>query len=250
MFAASKAATRDMTKVTFGPGNDIPGLICGPKGAPAVVVLQEWWGITDQILEHAGRVASIGFRVIVPDLYKGKQGVNAEEASHLMGALDFPAALAEVGHAAKFLRAEGSRKVGVVGFCMGGALALGAAAASPDISCAVSFYGVNTGLFTPEALAAKPVSGHFGAADAMAGFSDPDTARALETLLRGAGSTQVGITVHPGVGHAFMNTSPAPFDTFEDRQAKLGFPPFDERTAEAAWSGTNSFLMRHLVFGA
>ena len=250
MFAASKAATRDMAKVTFGPSGNIPGLVCGPKGAPAVIVLQEWWGVTEPILDHAGRVASVGFRVIVPDLYKGKLGVDADEASHLMGALDFPAALAEVGHAAKFLRAEGSRKVGVVGFCMGGALALGAAAASPDINCAVTFYGVNAGLFAPAALAAKPVRGHFGEADAMAGFSDPETARALEAMLREAGSTQAGVTVHKGVGHAFMNSSPAPFTSFDERQAKLGFPPYDERVAEAAWADTNSFLMRHLVFGA
>lgn len=247
MFAASKAASRNMAKVGYGPGKAIAGFACGPPRAPAVIVLQEWWGVTDQILEHAGRVASSGFRVIVPDLYKGKVGVDAEEAHHLMSSLDFPTAIAEVGHAAAFLKAEGSRKVGVVGYCMGGALALGSAAASSDISCAVTFYGCNFGLFAPEQLASKPVRGHFGEADAMSGFSDPATARNLEAVLRGAGNARASVTVHPRVGHGFMNSSPAPFASFEERKEKLGFPPYDASTAEAAWDDTVSFLTRSLV---
>lgn len=248
MFAASKAASRDATKVTFGSGN-MPGYVMGPKGAPAVIVVQEWWGVTDQVLDHAGRVASTGFRVLVPDLYKGKVGLDAEEASHLMGALDFTKAIGEISDAAAHLKAEGSRKVGVLGFCMGGALSLGSAAACKDISCAVPFYGVNFDLFTAEQLAAKPVCAHFGAEDKMVGFSDPNAAHKLEALLKAAGNTKSSVTVHPNVGHAFMNTMAAPFASFEERQQKMGVPPYDKRTAEAAWSSTLSFLSKHLIFG-
>lgn len=246
MFAASKAASRDASKAMFGR---TPVYLLGPKGAPAVIVVQEWWGVTDEVLNHAGRVASTGYRVLVPDLYEGKVGVNAEEASHLMGALDFPKAIGDVGEAAKLLKAEGSRKVGIMGFCMGGALSLGCAAASKDISCAVPFYGVNFDLFKPEQLKSLPVCAHFGAEDKMAGFSDPEAAQKLEALLKEAGNTQSSVTVHPKVGHAFMNASPAPFASFEERQQQMGFPPYDERTAEAAWTATLSFLSKHLVFG-
>lgn len=249
MFAASKAAGKNMDKVSFGPGRDIPGYVAGQKGAPAVIVVQEWWGVTPQVCEHAGRLAMRGFRVLVPDLYKGKVGVDAEEASHLMDTLDFPAAVAEIGHAAAFLKQEGCSKVGIIGFCMGGALSLGGAAASADIACAAAFYGVNFDLFKPEQLSAKPVRGHFGEADAMAGFSDPETARKLEAVLKEAGNTRAIVTVHPKVGHAFMNDSPAPFESFEERQAKLGVPPYDEATAEAAWKDTISFFTRHLIMG-
>ncbi|KAG8467431.1 hypothetical protein KFE25_000747 [Diacronema lutheri] len=249
-FAATKSASRNATRVGFGPSKDVPGFAMGPAGAPAVIVVQEWWGVTEQVLDHAGRIATTGFRVLIPDLYKGKIGVDAEEAHHLMGTLDFPKAVGEICDAASFLKAEGAPKVGIVGFCMGGALALGGAAASKDIRCAVPFYGVNFELFTPEQLASKPVCAHFGEADAMAGFADPGAARKLEDMLRKAGNTQSSVTVHPKVGHAFMNDSPAPFASFDERQQKLGFPPYDERTAQAAWSTTLSFLTKHLIFGS
>ena len=72
-------------------GGAVPGLVGGPVGAPAVVVIQEWWGLTDLIKSHAEAVVAQGYRVAVPDIYKGAVGVDAEEASHLMGNLDFPA---------------------------------------------------------------------------------------------------------------------------------------------------------------
>ena len=113
-----------------------------------------------QVKRHAAKVAAAGYRVLVPDLYKGAIGgacvlrlpislsshasfpVNKEEASHHMGALDWAAAVKEIAQAAAFLKAEGSPKVGATGFCMGGALTLLGAATCPDISCAAPFYGI------------------------------------------------------------------------------------------------------------
>ena len=78
-----------MEKVTFGDAS-IPGYECGDKSAPAVVVLQEWWGVTETIKRQALKLHTDGgFRVIVPDLYKGELGVDAEEAHHLMTNLDW-----------------------------------------------------------------------------------------------------------------------------------------------------------------
>ena len=90
-------------------GNDIPGYIAGDKGKPAVILVQEWWGVTDGIKEKAVKLAEKGnYRVLVPDLYKGKVGVDVEEASHMMGALDFPNAVKEIQEAASFLKSEGA----------------------------------------------------------------------------------------------------------------------------------------------
>merc|ERR1712232_1419525 len=140
----------------------------GPVGAPAVVVVQEWWGINEMIKAHALKIAEQGYRVLVPDLYKGKLCLDVEEAHHNMDNLDFPGAVAEIVQAAAFLKKEGSAKVGICGFCMGGALTMGGLAKSADIVCGAPFYGVNFGLFECTQLAQKPVQGHFGAEDTMA----------------------------------------------------------------------------------
>lgn len=104
-----------------------------------------------------------GFRVLVPDLYKGKVGVDAEEASHLMSNLDFKAAVKEMAAAADYLRATGSPRVGAVGFCMGGALAF-AAAQHAGVDCAAPFYGIPDPAICTPAEIRVPVQAHFGCA--------------------------------------------------------------------------------------
>ena len=86
----------------------------------SLVVIQEWWGLNDQIRGVADRCAQAGFTALVPDLYRGKSTVQAEEAHHLMTGLNFgDAASQDVRGAAQYLAARGG-KVGVTGFCMGG----------------------------------------------------------------------------------------------------------------------------------
>ena len=129
----ARAMSTTFTSVNVSP--TIPVLTAGPVGAPAVIVIQEWWGVTDTIKEHAAKIAEEGgYRVLIPDIYKGKMGVDKEEASHLMSNLDFQNAVKEISEAAAFLKNEGSPVVGITGFCMGGALTMGALAASPDAS--------------------------------------------------------------------------------------------------------------------
>jgi len=247
-FLQARRLHASLAPVHFGQGAGLPGLVGGPKGAPAVIVIQEWWGLTEGIKAHAEKIATEGnFRVLVPDIYKGKIGVDAEEAHHLMSNLDFPAAVAEVSQAAAFLKAEGSPQVGVVGFCMGGALAMGALAASKDITCGAPFYGVNFGLFDAAQLTHKPVQGHFGQLDAMEGFSDPATGKKLQEELRAAGNQHAEVFLYDGVGHAFMNESPAPFRTFDERKDALGFPPYSPETAQTAWARLLDFFGTHLV---
>lgn len=239
-------ALSSLAPVDFGA----PGLVGGPEGAPAVIVIQEWWGITDGIKDKAQKLADEGgYRVLVPDIYKGKVGVDAEEASHLMSTLDFQNAVREIAQAAAFLKAEGSPAVGVVGFCMGGALTMGALAASKDITCGAPFYGVNYGLFDiPTQLVDKAVQGHFGELDSLEGFADAATGRKLQEDLRAAGNRDAELFIYEGVGHAFMNDSPAPYASFEERLEKqgAGFPPYDAAKAQLAWGRLLRFFDSNL----
>ena len=122
-------------------GQALQGYLAEPAraaGAPGLVVIQEWWGLNDQIRGVADRLAAAGYRALVPDLYRGKSTVEAEEAHHLMSHLDFgDAATQDVRGAVQFLKAGGSAKVGVTGFCMGGALTLLAAVHVREIDAAV-----------------------------------------------------------------------------------------------------------------
>ena len=126
------------TTVSFNrpDGQSVQGYLAEPaqpQGAPAVVVIQEWWGLNDQIRGVADRLAQAGYRALVPDLYRGKSTTEAEEAHHLMSSLNFgDAASQDVAGAVTYLK-TGSAKVGVTGFCMGGALTLLAASMVPGI---------------------------------------------------------------------------------------------------------------------
>ena len=134
------------TTVTFKrpDGETIHGYLAEPEhaaGAAAVVVIQEWWGVNEQIRGVADRLASAGYVALVPDLYRGKSTVEAEEAHHLMTGLNFgDAASQDVRGAVQFLKTR-SGKVGVTGFCMGGALTLLALCTSPEIDAGVVWYG-------------------------------------------------------------------------------------------------------------
>jgi carboxymethylenebutenolidase len=230
-------------KITFADG--VPGYAFGEKGRPGVVMLQEWWGVNEQVKRHARKLAAAGcFRVIVPDIYKGKVGVDKEEAAHLMNALDWATAVQEICGAASHLKAEGSVKVGATGFCMGGALSLLGAVNCSDISCAAPFYGVPRDERVDLSHLSKPVQGHFGKLDQSKGFSDEATAIALRHKLKDFPDSE--IYVYDSVGHGFLNDTPEPFASFEERKAALGHV-YDAATCELAWTRLIAFLNKHLA---
>ena len=122
----------------------------GGDSLPVVIVIQEWWGVNDQCKAHAQKVADLtGAEAIIPDLYKGKIGLEAEEASHLMDNLDFKNAVDEIEVlCAELQKDNADRKIAVVGFCMGGSLALATAAlVKKPLAAVAPFYGI-----PPEAL--------------------------------------------------------------------------------------------------
>ena len=136
-----------------------------PAGAPAVVVIQEWWGLNDQIRGVADRLANVGYLALVPDLYRGKATVEADEAHHLMTGLNFAdAASQDIRGAVQFLKARGN-KVGITGFCMGGALTLLALCMAPEIDAGVVWYGCPPLEYVDAAKIKAPLQAHWATQD-------------------------------------------------------------------------------------
>ncbi|CAD8123654.1 unnamed protein product [Paramecium sonneborni] len=169
-----------------------------------VIVIQEWWGLNESMVKTTDRIAQKGFQCISPDIYRGKVAQNREEAGHLLGGLDWEGAVKDIEGAAKHLKELGCTKVGVTGFCMGGALAIASISFSNQIDASAPFYGVcDLNTFKLENIHG-PIYGHFGEKDEMKGFSSPDDAQRLVDAGTKAGK-DVTVKVWPGVGHAFMN---------------------------------------------
>lgn len=173
--------------------------------AGALVMLQEWWGVNLNMVSKAEMLAQNGFRVLVPDLFRGVVAKDTEHAGHLLSGLDFQGAVRDISGSIKFLRQLGHKKVGVIGFCMGGALALASASVLPNEVDAISpFYGIPDQRYFDLTQIKCPVQAHFGTKDQMKGFSDLESARELEGKMRKAGCL-VSFVYWEGADHAFMN---------------------------------------------
>lgn len=154
------------------------------QGKPGIVVIQEWWGLNDQIKGVADRFARAGFNALAPDLYKGRVTQKPDEANHLMTGLDFPGAThQDIAGAVNHLRGI-SGKVAVMGYCMGGALTVASAVHVPNVSAAVCFYGIPPAEFADPKNIKIPFQGHFANKD---DWCTPAAADALEKAMQGAG---------------------------------------------------------------
>jgi len=217
--------------VTFpSNGRTAHGYLAVPESGsgPGLIVIQEWWGLTDHIADVANRFAREGFVVLAPDLYGGRTTHDEEEAQSLAGQLSPEQAVEDLSGAVDYLLAQPcvtSDEVGVVGFCMGGSFVLRLAARKGDkIAAAVVFYGFFQGNEDFSDVRA-PVQAHFGEQDQGI---PPDRARSVMEKVR----TQAGVPVQVhfyDAGHAF----------FSDENL-LG--TYDEDAAKLAWSRTVDFL--------
>ncbi len=117
-------------------------LAMAAHGRPEIIVIQEWWGLNDQICGVADRFARAGWNALAPDLYKGKLTASPDEANHLMTGLDFADATQQDLRGAALHLQQHSDKVAVMGFCMGGALTIAAAVHVHEVEAAVCFYGI------------------------------------------------------------------------------------------------------------
>jgi carboxymethylenebutenolidase len=112
------------------------------ENTPAVILIQEWWGLNDHIKDIAGRYASEGFIAVAPDLYRGKVATNPDDASKMMHDLEIDDGIDTIRNAVTAARGEfGSSHFGISGYCMGGTYALRAACEVEGISAAAPFYG-------------------------------------------------------------------------------------------------------------
>jgi len=208
MAAATPLHTPAPINVHFptSSGTDCPGYLSDKNrdSEAGLVVIQEWWGMNKAIQKTCDGFSVQGFRAVVPDLYRGKVAQNKEQAGHLLGGLDFPKAVSDIVSAAQYLKSIGVKKVGVVGFCMGGALAIASAASSRELDAAACFYGVPDLSKFNASNVKMPVQLHFGKFDDAKGFSDLEAANRLEKWLKDAG-VSVELNIYDA-GHAFHNS--------------------------------------------
>ncbi|BFI23923.1 carboxymethylenebutenolidase [Marchantia polymorpha subsp. ruderalis] len=239
---AASASPRKITIKRNGDGaTEFDAYVLGDEGAPGIVVLQEWWGVDFEIKNHAATIASNGFRTLIPDLYRGKVGLDAAEAQHLMEGLDWQGAVKDVEASVKWLKENGSSKVGVTGFCMGGALTLASAVLIPQLDAAVAFYGVPDAGLADVSKVKIPVQAHFGELDKFAGFSDVGAAKALEEKLKTSGAPSE-VHIYSNVGHAFMNAS----EEAIKRGKNTGFEEFNKDAVDLAWSRFDTWFKKYL----
>ncbi len=175
---------------------------------PSIVVIQEWWGLNDQICGVADRFARAGYNALAPDLYEGRVTQDPDEANHMMSGLDFAGATnQDLRGAAQHLQGVGGN-VAVMGFCMGGALTIAAAVHVPEISLGVCYYGIPPQEFADPATIKIPLQCHFANED---DWCTPEAVNALETTLTEAGANA---EIHRyDAAHGFFNeTSEAAYD--------------------------------------
>lgn len=218
-------------------GQSVTGYLAEPAdatGAPAVVVIQEWWGLNEQIRGVADRLALAGYRALVPDLYRGKSAVEAEEAHHLMTGLDFgQAASQDIRGAVQHLK-QGSAKVGVTGFCMGGALTILSSTMVPEMDAGVVWYGLPPLEYVDASKIQAPLLAHWATQDGAFPIASVD---ALDEKLKAAG---VAYTGHRYLAHhAFAN------ETAQGRN-RIAITQYDAAWAQVAWDRTLRFFGRHL----
>ncbi len=209
-------------------GKTAPGFYAEPDNAnaPGIVVIQEWWGLNDQIKRVGEQWTEAGYRVLIPDLFRGERALDEAEAEHKMDGLDFEdAATQDVRGAVEFLKAD-SDNVGVIGFCMGGVLSVLAAMHVPEADAAVSWYGIPPEEAGDPKAIDIPIQCHFAKQDT---FFPIDKADAFEKQLQEGGVTHE--CYRYDARHAFGN---------ED------WENYDKNASDEAWKRSMAFFEKHL----
>ena len=223
----------DSEMINF-PSNEheTPGYLCRPREGrhPGVVLVQEWWGLVPHIKNVAERLARHGYVTLAPDLYHGEKADEPDEARKLAMALDRERAVAEIVAAVDYLKQMdqvSSGKIGVVGWCMGGGLALSTAAESDQIGAVVAFYGQPLDEEDAGRIDA-PVLGLYAEKDHHISV---ESVREFEEVLQEKDVPHT-IRIYPGAHHAFFN---------ETRDAS-----YDPDAAMDAWERLLAWFDEHL----
>lgn len=220
--------------VTFGKAGEASGVLVGPEGKgpfPAVIVIQEWWGVNDWVKDQARKLSKEGYVALAVDLYRGKATDKQEEAHQLMMGLSEERALLDLKAAVDLLASRKDVKgdaIGSIGWCMGGKYSFQLAAEEPRLAAAVGYYGRPPSEAAIEKIKV-PVLGNFGAEDKG---PSPDQAKAFEAAMKKAGKS-ADIKIYEGAGHAFAN---------ENNPWK----GYREEAARDAWARSIAFFAKHL----
>ncbi|MDX1584041.1 MAG: dienelactone hydrolase family protein, partial [Thermoanaerobaculia bacterium] len=206
----------------------------GDRQGPAVVVIQEWWGLVPHIEDVCDRFAASGFLALAPDLYHGEKASSPNDAQKLMMELDIERANKEILGAGRYLLSRDdctSSTFGVIGFCMGGALAQYAGTTSDEVGAVVSFYGGFKKVQPDWENLQAPILLIYGSNDVGVPASG---GIALQRQLREMGKN-VEIKVYDDAEHAFFN----------DTRPEV----YNEKAAEAAWLETMEIFRSSLEGG-
>jgi carboxymethylenebutenolidase len=221
------------TAITFkrADGQDAAGYLANASRADAsgIVVIQEWWGLQDQIKGMCDRFAAAGFDALAPDLYNGVVVPyhDTDAANREMSSVNFIEATEQtVRGAVQYLKRNGA-KVGLTGFCMGGAVTIIGACRIPELAAGVAFYGIPPAEVAKPADIKIPLQGHFANKD---DWCTPQLVDDFEKGLKRAGKDVAFFRYD--ADHAFVN---------EQRVSV-----HDRRQAEIAWGRAVSFFEQHL----
>jgi carboxymethylenebutenolidase len=222
--------------VTFpGTAGTAQGFLVTPEGKgpfPAVVVIQEWWGLDAWVKDQARALAKEGYVALAGDLYRGKVTADQAEAHQLMSGLSPDRGMADLKGALLFLRARKdvrADRVGAIGWCMGGRYALALATEDPKLAGVVAYYGAPPTDAAKIAAIKAPILGNYGGDDKGPA---PEDVQAFEAALKKAGKS-VDVKIYPGAPHAFANPNNP-------------WKGYREEAAKDAWTRTLAFFKTHL----
>jgi carboxymethylenebutenolidase len=222
--------------VSFKSGADTAsGLLVTPAGKgpfPAVVVIQEWWGLNDWVKDQARALAKEGYVALAVDLYRGKIATTQEDAHQFMMGLPQDRAVADLTGGVAFLAARPDvrkDRIGSVGWCMGGMYSLKLAVNEPKLAAVVAYYGAPPTKDEDIAKIKAPVLGNYGGDDQGPA---PDQVKAFEAAMKKAGKP-IDVKIYDGAGHAFANVN-NPWGGYREAAAK------------DAWARTLAFFAANL----
>jgi len=222
--------------VSYKSGDEsVSSFLVAPEGKgpfPAVIVIQEWWGLNAWIKDQARALAKEGYAALAVDLYRGKVADKQEEAHQLMMGAPPDRIARDLKAAYAWLQARADVKkgrIGAIGWCMGGRYTLDLATKEPGLAAAVAYYGAPPTDAAAIAAIKAPVLGNFGGDDKGPA---PDQVKAFEAAMKKAGKT-VDVKIYEGAGHAFANVD-NPWGGYREAAAK------------DAWSRTAAFLAKYL----
>jgi carboxymethylenebutenolidase len=212
-------------------GGTASGYISRPASGngAGVIVIQEWWGLVPHIKDVCDRFAAEGYVALAPDMYHGAKAKSPDDAGKMMMALRIDEAEKDLRAAVEYLVDHSSgEKVGIVGFCMGGALSLYAASKNPQVGACVIYYGIHPNVKPDLDSLRAPVLGFYAEQD---GYVTPAVVHELESQLKQRGKS-AEMHIYPGTDHAFFN------DTRKE--------VYNEAAAKDSWRRMLEFYREHL----